>query len=87
MIEKYTWRIPPFPLESGKSGRKTLTVPNPSGYYRIPILQGAYKCSVSSLNLDGTTLTVKIQNYFNTTGNVNLYGIILYFKSSIIKEI
>ena len=87
MIEKHTWNIPAFSLESGKEAQKTVTVPNPSGYYRVPIIQGAYKCSVSSLNLDGTTLTVKIQNYFPINGNANAYGAILYFKSSIIKEI
>ena len=87
MIEKHTWSIPAFSLKSGEGVRKTVTVPNPSGYYRVPIIQGAYKCSVSSLNLDGTTLTVKIQNYFPINGNANAYGAILYFKSSIIKEI
>ena len=87
MIEKYTWNIPAFSLESGKQAQKTGTVPNPSGYYRVPIIQGAYKCSASSLTLSGTTLTVKIQNHYSTNANATMYGIILYFKSSIIKEI
>ena len=87
MIEKHTWKIPAFSLESGKGVQKTVTVPNPSGYYRIPIIQGAYKCYASSLGLDGTTLTVKIQNHYPTNANATMYGIILYFKSSIIKEI
>ena len=87
MIEKYTWNIPAFSLESGKQAQKTVTVPNPSGYYRVPIIQGAYKCSASSLTLSGTTLTVKIQNHYSTNANATMYGIILYFKSSIIKEI
>ena len=87
MIEKYTWTVPDFSLGSGKSVQKTVTVPNPSGYYRIPIIQGAYKCSASSLSLSGTTLTVKIQNNYPTNANASMYGIILYFKSSIIKEI
>ena len=87
MIEKYTWTVPAFSLESGKSVQKTVTVPNPSGYYRIPLIQGAYKCSVSSLSLSGNTLTVKIQNHYPTNANASMYGIILYFKSSIIKEI
>ena len=87
MIEKHTWNIPAFSLKSGEGVQKTVTVPNPSGYYRIPIIQGAYKCYASSLNLDGTTLTVKIQNHYPTNANASMYGIILYFKSSIIKEI
>ena len=87
MIEKHTWDIPAFSLESGKGVQKTVTVPNPSGYYRIPIIQGAYKCYASSLGLNGTTLTVKIQNHYPTNANASIYGIILYFKSSIIKEI
>ena len=87
MIEKHNWNIPAFSLDSGKGVQKTVTVPNPSGYYRIPIIQGAYKCSASSLNLSGTTLTVKIQNHYPTNANASMYGIILYFKSSIIKEI
>ena len=87
MIEKYTWSISAFSLKSGNGVEKTVTVPNPSGYYRIPIIQGAYKCSASSLNLNGTTLTVKIQNHYPTNANASMYGIILYFKSSIIKEI
>ena len=87
MIEKHTWNIPAFSLESGKGVEKTVTVPNPSGYYRIPIIQGAYKCSASSLGLSGTTLTVKIQNHYTTKANASMYGVILYFKSSIIKEI
>ena len=87
MIGKYTWNIPAFSLESGKGVQKTVTVPNPSGYYRIPIIQGAYKCYASSLGLNGTTLTVKIQNHYSTNANASMYGIILYFKSSIIKEI
>ena len=87
MIEKHTWKIPAFSLGSGKDAQKTVTIPNPSGYYRIAIIQGAYKCSASSLSLDGTTLTVKIQNHYPTNANASMYGIILYFKSSIIKEI
>ena len=87
MIEKHTWNIPAFSLESGKGVQKTVTVPNPSGYYRIPIIQGAYKCSASSLGLSGTTLTVKIQNHYSSNANASMYGIILYFKSSLIKEI
>ena len=87
MIEKHNWNIPAFSLESGKQAQKTVTVPNPSGYYRVPIIQGAYKCSASSLTLSGTTLTVKIQNHYHTNANATMYGIILYFKSSIIKEI
>ena len=87
MIEKHTWNIPAFSLESGKGVQKTVTVPNPSGYYRIPLIQGAYKCSASSLSLSGTTLTVKIQNHYTSNANANMYGIILYIKSSIITEI
>ena len=87
MIEKHTWNIPAFSLESGKGVEKTVTVPNPSGYYRIPIIQGAYKCYASSLSLSGTTLTVKIQNHYSTKANASMYGVILYFKSSIIKDI
>ena len=87
MIEKHTWNIPAFSLESGKGVEKTVTVPNPSGYYRVPIIQGAYKCYASSLKLSGTTLTVKIQNHYPTNANATMYGVILYFKSSIIKEI
>ena len=87
MIEKYSWTIPAFSLESGKGVQKTVTVPNPSGYYRVPIIQGAYKCYASSLGLSGTTLTVKIQNHYSSNANASIYGIILYFKSSIIKEI
>ena len=87
MIEKHTWNIPAFSLESGKGVQKTVTVPNPSGYYRVPLIQGAYKCSASSLGLSGTTLTVKIQNHYSSNANASMYGIILYFKSSIIKEI
>ena len=87
MIEKHLWSVPNFSLESGKAVQKTDTVPNPSGYYRIPLLQGAYKCSVSRLSLSGTTLTVNIQNHYTTNANAAAYGIILYIKSSIIKEI
>ena len=87
MIEKHTWSIPAFSLASGKGVEKTVTVPNPSGYYRVPIIQGAYKCSASSLTLSGTTLTVKIQNHYSTNANASMYGVILYFKSSIITEI
>ena len=87
MIEKHTWNIPAFSLGSGKMVEKTVTVPNPSGYYRVPIIQGAYKCSASSLRLSGTTLTVKIQNHYSTNANATMYGVILYFKSSIITEI
>ena len=87
MIEKHAWNIPAFSLGSGKEAQKTVTVPNPSGYYRVPIIQGAYKCYASSLTLSGTTLTVKIQNHYPTNANASMYGIILYFKSSIIKEI
>ena len=87
MIEKHTWNIPAFSLGSGKAVEKTVTVPNPSGYYRVPIIQGAYKCSASSLKLSGTTLTVKIQNHYSTNANASMYGVILYFKSSIFTEI
>ena len=87
MIEKHSWNIPAFSLGSGKSVEKTVTVPNPSGYYKIPLIQGAYKCSASSLGLSGTTLTVKIQNHYSSKANASMYGVILYFKSSIIKEI
>ena len=87
MIEKHAWSIPAFSLESGKGVQKTVTVPNPSGYYRIPLIQGAYKCYASSLSLSGNTLTVKIQNHYSSNANASMYGIILYFKSSIIKEI
>ena len=87
MIEKHTWNIPAFSLKSGGAVQKTVTVPNPSGYYRIPLIQGAYKCSASSLSLSGTTLTVKIQNHYPTNANATMYGIILYIKSSIFKEI
>ena len=87
MIEKHTWNIPAFSLESGKGVEKKITVPNPSGYYRVPIIQGAYKCSASSLTLSGTTLTVKIQNHYPTNANATMYGVILYFKSSIFTEI
>ena len=87
MIEKHTWKIPSFSLGSGKGVEKTVTVPNPSGYYRIPIIQGAYKCSASSIGLSGTTLTVKIQNHYSSNANASMYGIILYFKSSIIKDV
>ena len=87
MIEKHAWNIPAFSLGSGKGVEKKVTVPNPSGYYRVPIIQGAYKCYASSLTLSGTTLTVKIQNHYSTNANASMYGVILYFKSSIIKEI
>ena len=87
MIEKHTWNIPAFSLGSGKGVEKKVTVPNPSGYYRVPIIQGAYKCYASSLSLSGTTLTVKIQNHYSTKANASMYGVILYFKSSIIKDI
>ena len=87
MIEKHTWKIPGFSLQSGKEAQKTVTVPNPSGYYRIPIIQGASKCYANSLILSGTTLTVKIQNHYSTNANASMFGVILYFKSSIIKEI
>ena len=87
MIEKHNWNIPAFSLESGKQAQKTVTVPNPSGYYRIPIIQGAFKCYAGSLKLSGTTLTIKIQNNYHTNANATMYGVILYFKSSIIKEI
>ena len=87
MIEKYTWVIPAFSLESGKGVQKTVTVPSPSGYYRIPLIQGAYKCSASSLSLSGTTLTVNIQNHYSSKANASMRGVILYFKSSIFTEI
>ena len=87
MIEKHSWDIPAFSLESGKGVQKTVTVPNPSGYYRVPLIQGAYKCSASSLGLSGTTLTVNIQNHYSTKANASMYGVILYFKSSIFTEI
>ena len=87
MIEKHTWSIPTFSLESGKGVEKTVTVPNPSGYYRVPIIQGAYRCSASNLGLSGNTLTVKIQNHYSTKANASMYGVILYFKLSIFTEI
>ena len=87
MIEKHTWSIPTFSLESGKGVEKTVTVPNPSGYYGVPIIQGAYKCSASSIGLSGTTLTVKIQNHYSSKANASMYGVILYFKLSIFREI
>ena len=87
MIEKHTWSIPAFSLGSGKGVEKKVTVPNPSGYYRVPIIQGAYKCSASSLGLSGTTLTVKIQNHYSSNANASMYGVILYFKLSIFTEI
>ena len=87
MIEKHTWSIPAFSLESGKGVKKTVTVPNPSGYYRIPLIQGAYKCYASSLGLSENTLTVNIQNNYTTTANASMYGVILYFKLSIFTEI
>ena len=87
MIEKHTWNIPAFSLGSGKGVDKTVTVPNPSGYYRIPLIQGAYKCSASSLSLSESTLTVKIQNHYSSNANASMYGIVLYIKSSIIKDI
>ena len=87
MIEKHAWEIPTFSLESGTGVQKTVTVPNPSGYYGIPLIQGAYRCSASSLTLSGTTLTVKIQNHYSSKANAGMYGIVLYIKSSIIKSI
>ena len=87
MIEIHIWRIPDFSLASGGGVTKTVTVPNPSGYYRVPLIQGAYKCYASSMGLSGTTLTVNIQNHYPTNANASMYGVILYFKSSIITEI
>ena len=87
MIEVHGWSVTNLSLASGKSETKTFTVPNPSGYYRIPLIQGAYKCYASSLNLSGNTLTVRIQNHYSSNANASMYGVILYFKSSIIKEI
>ena len=87
MIEIHTWKIPAFSLESGKGATKTVTVPNPDGYYRIPFIQGAYKCYASSIGLSGTTLTVKIQNHYSSNANASMYGVILYIKSNIIKGI
>ena len=87
MIEIHNWSIPAFSLGSGKGVQKTVTVPNPSGYYRVPLIKGAYKCSASSLGLSGTTLTVKIQNHYTTNANAAMYGIVLYIKSSLIKNI
>ena len=87
MIEVHSWGVTNLSLASGKSETKTFTVPNPSGYYRIPLIQGAYKCYASSLNLSGNTLTVRIQNHYSSNANASMYGVILYFKSSIIKEI
>ena len=87
MIEIRNWEVSNLSLASGASETKTLTVPNPSGYYRVPIIQGAYKCYASSLNLSENTLTVKIQNHYSTKANASIYGKVLYFKSSIIKEI
>ncbi len=87
MIEIRTWSIPATQLASNEGVKKTVTVPNPSGYYRIPLIQGAYKCYASSLGLSGTTLTVNIQNHYSTNANASMYGIIVYLKSSIITEI
>ena len=87
MIEIHVWSISAFSLASGGGVQKTVTVPNPSGYYRVPLIQGAYKCSASSMGLSGTTLTVNIQNHYSTNANATMYGVILYFKSSIITEI
>ena len=87
MIEIHIWSIPTFSLASGGGVQKTVTVPNPSGYYRVPLIQGAYKCSASSMGLSGTTLTVNIQNHYHTNANATMYGVILYFKLSIITEI
>lgn len=87
MIEIRGWGIDSFSLASSASVEKTVTVPNPSGYYRIPFIQGAYKCFASSMSLSGTTLTVKIQNHYATNANARMYGKVLYIKSSIITEI
>ena len=87
MIEVHSWGVTNLSLQSGKGETKRFIVPNPSGYYRIPLIQGAYKCSASSINLSGNTLTVEIQNHYSSNANASMYGIILYFKSSIIKEI
>ena len=87
MIETHTWNIPAFSLESGKGVQKTVTVPNPSGYHRVPIIHGAHKCYANSLSLSGTTLTVRIQNNHSTNATATMHGIILYFKSSIITAI
>ena len=87
MIEIHPWRIPDFSLASGGGATKTVTVPNPSGYYRIPFIQGAYKCYASSLSLSGSTLTVNIQNHYPTNANASMYGAIIYIKLSIITEI
>ena len=86
-IEVHNWGFDDLSLPSGKGETKTFTVPNPSGYYRIPLIQGAYKCSASSMSLSGTTLTVKIQNHYSTNANASMYGVILYIKSSISTEI
>ena len=87
MIEIHNWKIPEFSLKSGNKVEKTLTVPNPSGYYRIPLIQGAHKCYVTSFGLSGTTLTVRIKNNYSTDATATMHGVILYFKSSIIKGI
>ena len=87
MIKVHSWGVTNLSLQSGKGETKRFIVPNPSGYYRIPLIQGAYKCSASSINLSGNTLTVEIQNHYSSNANASMYGIILYFKSSIIKEI
>lgn len=87
MIEIHSWSASGFSISSGEGVTKTFTVPNPSGYYRIPLIQGAYKCYASSLGLSGTTLTVKIQNHYSSNANASMYGIVLYIKSSVIKDI
>ena len=87
MIEVHGWEVTDLSLPSGKMVEKTFTVPNPSGYYRIPLIQGAFKCYASALKLSGSTLTVKIYNQYSTNANASMYGKVLYFKSSIIKEI
>ena len=87
MIEVHSWGVTDLSIGSGKSVTKTFTVPTPSGYYMIPLIQGAYKCFASSLALSENTLTVKIYNQYSSNANASMYGKILYIKSSIIKQI
>ena len=87
MIEIHSWGVESFPLESGKGVEKTVTIPNPSGYFRLPLIQVASKCYASRLMLSGTTLTIRIQNHYSSKANASMYGKVLYIKSSIIKAI
>ena len=87
MIEVHPWGFTDLSISSGGTTTKTFTIPNPSGYYRLPLVQGAFKCFAGSLKLSGDTLTVKIHNQYSTNANASMYGKVLYIKSSIIKEI